>query len=224
MEDCDSEKLQVENVIWNGFNLNQTNTQKKPPKNPKAKQIWTKSWPVLSSEINPDDLIAFLDISVWLADSVSMDNTLWSRAKSSCTSNLPFFWQSTEGRDSCAAIAKANKKPILDETKPCLQRDLSWSDAYLQANCEVINTLEPILPLVPHCSCMLLNDDWIQGCCCPPYAHLCLPISNASWYWGDRSSVTLLSPFCNKAIKTSFKSISLHWVLKVLVSVFEIHP
>lgn len=29
MEDCDSEKLQVENVIWNGFNLNQTNTHTK---------------------------------------------------------------------------------------------------------------------------------------------------------------------------------------------------
>lgn len=151
-----------------------------------------------------------------------MDNTLWSRPKSPCTSNLPFFWQSTERRDSCAAIAKANKKCILDKTKPCLQRDLRWSDVYLQANSKVINILEPILPSIPRCSCIVLNDDWIQGCCCPPHAHLCLCISNTSWYWGDRSAVTLLPPFYSKAIKTSFKSISLHWVLKVLVNVFKI--
>lgn len=133
-----------------------------------------------------------------------------------------FPWQSTERRDICAAIAKANKECILDKTKPCLQRDLSWSDVYLQAYSEAMNVLEPVLPWVPHCSCVVLNDGWIQGCCCPPCAHLCLLIANASWYWGDWSSVTVLSSFCNKGIKNSFKSVSLHWFLKVLVSVWNL--
>ena len=42
--------------------------------------------------------------------------------------------------------------------------------------------------------------EFVQVCCCSPYAHLCLVISSAPWYWGDESSVMLLSHFCNEAI------------------------
>lgn len=38
MEDCDSEKLKVGNVIWNKFNLKQTNKHEKIPNPNKSEQ------------------------------------------------------------------------------------------------------------------------------------------------------------------------------------------
>lgn len=72
--------------------------------------------------------------------------------------------------------------------------------------------------------------EFVQGCCCSPHAPLCLGISNASWHWGGKSSVVLLSPSYNEAIipKSSFKTVPLrdppHRFLQALARVFERDP